>query len=256
MNNKTASREKHEFALFIDSLASLIEHKNVGNVVLFSDESLVHRIVNVLRLGPDDQCVFFDRSIQASVIIVSFIGRKQIQVTIQSIKKTTVLTPHVTFLLPILKRDDYQAALYGLTEVGVNTIQPVFTRKTIQQSFGNKDSERAQRIIIGAAEQSKNFAYPELKEPMTLEKALTVYGLAQAKIFFHPAGQPFFAVMEQLYTSKPDNILLLVGPEGDLHSEEKRIVQENEFIFCTLTPTIMRAVQASALGAGFIRSLL
>jgi RsmE family RNA methyltransferase len=256
MNSKAVNnREKHKFALFVESLSSLIYGKDSGNSLVVSDEKLLHRVMTVVRLNSGDHCIFFDRHVHVSVVIVAFVGKKQLNCTIQSVKKTVFLQPRLTFLLPLLKRDDYESALYALTEVGVSTIQLVFTQKTAHQWSGDRDTDRAQRVIISAAEQSKNFAYPELKEPISLESALKKYN-APAKIFFDPAGDKFFEVMQTLHSKNPQDVLLLVGPEGDLHSEEKKMVQVNGFIFCALTPTIMRAVQAAALGAGFVRSLL
>ncbi len=251
-----ADKEKHEFALFVPSLSSLVHQKDVGNSIVLSDETVVHRIATVLRLRPSDQCIFFDRDIQAIVEIMGFVGKKQIQVKIESVQKNLVLQPSVTFLLPMLKRDDYAAALYALTEVGVSTIQLIFTHKTPHQWSRDKDNERAQRIIISAAEQSKNFTYPQLQEPITLEAALQKYNAASVKFFFDPEGKHLFDVMNALHNDQPKDILLLIGPEGDLNSEEKRMVQVNQFIFCALTPTVIRAVQAATLGAGFVRSLL
>ena len=49
---------------------------------------------------------------------------------------------------------------------------------------------------------------------------------------------------------------MLVGPEGDLTHEEKQFVDDHGFIFCKLTPTIMRAHQAVAVGLGVLRSML
>jgi len=257
MKSKTvSSKEKHEFALFVESLSLLVGKSGSGSNVTLSDEKLLHRVANVLRLRIHDQCILFDRHIQASVTIVAFIGKKQISVAVQSVQKTIALQPTVTFLLPLLKREDYESALYSLAEVGVSTIQLVFTQKTAHHWAGAKDNDRAQRILIGAAEQSKNFAYPQLEEPISLEAALKKYNAASAKIFFDPEGKPFFDVMQKLHGNRAENVLLLIGPEGDLSLEEKKMVQVNDFVFCALTPTIVRAVQAAALGAGFVRSLL
>ncbi|HLC06825.1 MAG TPA: RsmE family RNA methyltransferase [Candidatus Babeliales bacterium] len=257
MNGKAAgSKEKHEFALFVESLSSLLQEKDSGSNIIIADEKLVHRIVNVLRFGVGDMCILFDRSVHVSALITTFVGKKQVNVTIQSVQKTLVLQPTITFLLPLLKRDDYESALYALTEVGVSTIQLIFTQKIAHQLASSRDSERAQRILISAAEQSKNFAYPELQEPIALEIALKKYSTASSKIFFDPEGKKFFDVMKTLYDNKAEHVLLLVGPEGDLSLEEKKTLQVNDFIFCALTPTIIRAVQAAALGAGFVRSLL
>lgn len=255
-NIAAAHKEKHEFALHIQSLSLLIQKKGPGSTVIFSDEKLFHRMVTVLRLRVDDTSVFFDQAIFITATIVAFVGKKQVHVVIKTIQPTTCLQPKVTFLLPMLKRDDYEAALYALTEVGVNYIQLVFTQKTGNQWAGNRDSERAQRILISAAEQSKNFAYPQLLAPVSLEVALKQNSGAAVKLFFDPEGELFFDVMQTVHNSQPEHVLLLVGPEGDLSLEEKKIVRTNGFIFCALTPTIMRAVQAAALAAGFVRSLL
>ncbi len=253
MNNMTA-HDKHEFALYKESLSLLVQHKTPGDSILFADEHLLHRMIHVLRLGKNDTCVFFDRNIYVSAAI-DVIGKKQIQVTLQSIHPTKELHPHITFLLPVLKREDYEAALYALTEVGVNTIQLVFTQKTGNKWAQERDGDRAHRIIISAAEQSKNFAYPELQSPIFLQEALKKYD-NWTKLFFDPQGTHLFDVMQTLRDTKPEHIALLVGPEGDLTVEEKRIVRENNFMFCSLTPTIVRAVQATTLAAGFVRSLL
>lgn len=242
--------------MFAESLSVLMQGKKVHGSLVISDEKLVHRMMHVLRLNVEDRCVLFDRNIQVSVEITAFTGKKQISLTIYSIQETHVFKPTITFLLPLLKRDDYESALYGLTEVGVNTIQLVFTQKTAHRWSGNRDSERAERIVISAAEQSKNFAYPDVKDPISLKAALEKWGKADMKIFFDPEGKKLFDIMHEMHQSKAKDILLLVGPEGDLHLEEKKMIQDNDFLFCALTPTVMRAVQAAALGAGFIRSLV
>ena len=45
-----------------------------------------------------------------------------------------------------------------------------------------------------------------------------------------------------------------VGPEGDLTQEEKDYLKQQGFVFCRLTPTVLRARQAVALGLGILRS--
>lgn len=251
-------KDTHEFAVYKESLSLLLQKQGPGSSVIFSDEKLFHRMVTVLRLRVGDGCIFFDKERYIVAKIESFVGKKQIQVIVESVHPTTILRPNITFLLPMLKRDDYESALYALTEVGVSTIQLVFTQKTGNCWSKERDNDRAQRILIAAAEQSKNFAYPRLKAPISLEVALQeqrdVGG--GVKIFFDPQGSHFFDVMNRLHDDRPEHVVLLIGPEGDLTLEEKKMVRTNKFIFCALTPTIMRAVQAAALAAGFVRSLL
>lgn len=256
MSDTTAHKDKHEFALYKESLSLLIQKKGPGDSLILTDETLLHRMMTVLRLHSKDRCIFFDRDTYIIATVEAFVGKKQVHITIHSIHSTTTLRPYITFLLPMLKREDYEAALYTLTEVGVTNIQLVFTQKTANKWSGERDSDRAHRIMIAAAEQSKNFAYPQLRAPISLQEALKKYSNCASKIFFDPQGKSFFDVMQILHADHPDQIVLLVGPEGDLTSEEKEVVRVYNFVFCALTPTIMRAVQATGLAAGFIRSLL
>jgi 16S rRNA (uracil1498-N3)-methyltransferase len=205
-------------------------------------------------LNIDDLCIFFDKQSKIAGTIATA-DKKRVVIVIQSQEKITPLKPTIIFLLPLLKRDDYETALYALTEIGVNIIQPIFTQKTAHQ-WNRRDNDRAERILIGAAEQSKNFAYPELADPILLDTALQKYAAAPIKIFFDPLGKPFFEVAQIVHSKNISQLLLLIGPEGDLNAEEKKITHTHGFIFCALTPTIMRATQAASLGAGFIRSLL
>src|SRR5436190_21644325 len=163
-------KEKHEFALYVALLSSLVETILPGEDIIISDEKIIHRMKFILRLSPQEQCIFFDKIIHVKCIIKEFIGKKQVKCIMQEKKINTILSPMITFLLPILKRDDFENAIYSLTEIGVTIIQLVLTKKTYNVTFNQKEMERVQRIIIAAAEQSKNFAYPELKAPISLLK--------------------------------------------------------------------------------------
>lgn len=246
--------EKHEFAFFVESLSALVKPVSLQQSLVINDETLFHRIKTVLRLVSGDTIVLFDHKISVHCTLAEFIGKKQVRCMVNEKKIHTVLLPQITFLLPVLKRDDFEQALYALTEVGVNTIQLVSTQKTRTAWSGQKELERAKRIIISAAEQSKNFSLPELKAPVSLSMALGIS--ASVKIFFEPNGVSAFSFAQQLRDKKPDHLVLLVGPEGDLSSEEKKMVAAENFVLCALTPTILRAVQAAGLGAGLVRSLL
>src|SRR5690348_1171860 len=114
---------KHEFALHIATLSALVEEVFPGEEIVISDEKVVHRMLTVLRLQTDDECIVFDHKLHVRFVIKEFIRKKQIRCVMQSQGMNTILSPRITFLLPVLKRDDFEAALYSLTEVGVTTIQ-------------------------------------------------------------------------------------------------------------------------------------
>ncbi len=250
------NKEKHEFALFVELLSVLLQKIVPDTVFIITDEKLFHRITTVLRAHLDQECIVFDRILYAYCTIVALSGKKQIHMKLKSKHFTHTFNPSITFLLPMLKKDDYEGALYSLVETGVTTVQLVITRKTHTSWSSERDMDRAQRIFIAAAEQSKNYCFPLLKAPVLLEQALHALQSNSTNIFFDPTGKPCFSVMRELYDNQPQDVVLLIGPEGDLSNEEKKMIKEKNFIFCALTPTVLRSTQAAALSAGLVRSLL
>jgi 16S rRNA (uracil1498-N3)-methyltransferase len=242
---------KHQFAFYVPDLDSFVSPGKT--IIELLDADLLHRIITVLRMQKGQEVVLFDKQIHC-VAQISGNTKKSISFSISEKKKNTILAPSITVLLPILKREDFEAALYSLAELGINKIQPVITRKS-QQHWSPKDAQRAHKIVLSAAEQSKNFSFPEIMPVIPIDEAIaTLCDPAGAKLFCDPAGMPF---AEFLATYKrPNSIIVCVGPEGDLLPEEKQLLAQQGFGFFALTPTVLRACQATALAAGILRAML
>ena len=255
MNNSTTGR--HQFALYIESLHDIVHNTNKKGLLHIDDEQLAHRIVHILRLGINDTCILFDQFYQAQASLVGVVKKKILSFTIQPVAQNTQLKPDISILLPLLKRDALEDTVYGLTEVGVNTIQLVITQKVHRTWGGAKEHERLQRVIISAAEQSKNFSFPTLIEPIQYLNALQQCATDE-KFFFDHAGNPTAYLCAKLLnkTTASDSIAILIGPEGDLTAQEKITAQKHGFEAYMLTPTILRSTQAASLAAGIIRSIM
>jgi 16S rRNA (uracil1498-N3)-methyltransferase len=159
--------------------------------------------------------------------------------------------------LPLLKKDDFETALYSLVELGTTTIQLIATQKTQRSWAGEKELDRCQRIMIAAAEQSKNFIIPTLIPPIHLTEYLKkITENEHPKIYFDPQGSAGLALLNNLAQQKAKHYMLMVGPEGDLTQSEKELLQAKSFYFCQLTPTVLRSVSAVILGAGIMRTLM
>jgi 16S rRNA (uracil1498-N3)-methyltransferase len=205
----------------------------------------------ILRLEADDELIIFSRSHHAQVRIVA-LDKKSITVHVITSQPNHVLKPTISFLLPILKREAFEAALYFLVEAGVNDIYPVVTAKAHRTWGGQRERDRLDRIMISAAEQSKHFSLGTLHEPLSLVDA--VRHTSEANIFFDAVGQPLSQVVSMI--SKAESVTLLIGPEGDLTPDEKSVIDKAGFVCSRLTPTILRAEDAAGVGACMIRSLL
>lgn len=252
MNNNS---QTHEFALYVPSLTENQPNIKPDNQITLAIPDLYHRLVRVLRLQPGKKVVLFDRTHHVRCEVEIIEKDPRLTVRIHEIVLHTSLIPEVTVWLPLLKRDDLDTALYTLHEMGVTTIQLITTQKTQRSWTGDKEMERLERIMGAAAEQSKQFVFPTLREPQTLTDMLTTLNSDSTRIFCDPTGTDLWTVLKETRAESPQSFTVLIGPEGDLTPQEKEQVKETGFIFCALTPTVLRAHQAVSLMSGIIRSV-
>ncbi len=242
----------HQFALYYVHLDTILGGKKQGNTFQLQDSEIIKRIVHVLRLVESESVLLFNKQTQWVVTIES-IEKKHITCTITSITQAKEINPHITFLLPLLKRDSLEQAVYNLVELGVNTIQLVATQKTQNKLNGQKELERLERICISACEQSKQFNVPTIIAPIPFAQAMNLKHTTLC-LYADPEGEKLSMIIPHIEGNRKP-IMLMVGPEGDLTSDEKALLKNNNFIFCALTPTVLRSWQAASLLTGIVRSL-
>ena len=254
--------QTHLFSIYAPNLK--LNSWSVDQLVTLHDAEVIHRLSKVLRFEVGDTFIFFDTKIFAKVTIQEN-SKKNIQIKVLQVQTHQTLMPHVTFLLPLLKKEALEQAVYSLCELGINKIQLVITQKSRQSLLHEKEFARLQAIVIAAAEQSKNYNLSELVMPQKLSEIVNIIAPC-FNIVFDPAGASFFDLREKLFPSSSTEIrdpiklkksysaiALLVGPEGGLTDQELSLLQKSGFVSCALTPTILTAVQAVALGAGLMR---
>ena len=249
--------QKHEFAFFTTDVAQL---KRDNHDYTLRDADLVRRLLAVVRVQPEDTVLLFDDAMQVACTVVAC-SKKDVIVRVDARSEHTVLQPEIIWLLPILEREAFEESLEALTVMGANQIVPVITQKSRRTwamgSNSVKDRDRARRLMLAAAEQSKQFLLPKIQETLALKDALATYAQKNSeKVFFDAQGQSAFDVVGQMKKRNQKTIVVLVGPEGDLTTEEKTLAEAYSFVFCKLTPTILRASAAVEVGMGLLRSCL
>lgn len=242
--------ETHEFALFLKNLEQYSSQKKQ---VTLTEPEIVHRIKNVLRLNLGEVITFFSQTHQAQAKLLS-IEKRHILVDLAEMQKLEPLTPSIHWLLPLLDREAYEHSLEQLTVMGAASITPVITAKSRKKPA--TDEERAQRLLISAAEQSKQFVLPCYKKTTTLEDTLTNLPHNTLVLFCHPDGIQAQKAIEKLRAEKPINLICLMGPEGDFTKEERVLLQKAGGLSIALTKTVLRSETALTVFLGILRSFI
>jgi len=241
----------HQFALYQNNLGTLLAGKKAGITTLI-DRDLAHRIVRILRLTAGESVTLFNRTMIVDALLKEQLSSDKITIEITSIKAPIAIKPEITIVMPLLKKEALETALYELTAFGVNQIMLYSSTKT--HAHTGFSSERLERIMIAAAEQSKQFFLPMLHAPKPLAELLNT--IDYPLIFADPSGTPASDMLAQLHTKKPLSFTLMVGPEGDLTPTEKQMLHHHHAQFYRLTPTILRAEQALSVLVGIIRTFI
>lgn len=222
---------------------------------LITDEQLFHRLVRVLRLRESDSLILFNQQYHALVILEKITAPQSISVILQgSVLSNTVYQPTMCLYLPLLKKEALEEAIYSAVEVGIQHIKLYHAHKAHIKAVDSTLERRIQMQAIAAAEQSKNYAAARIEMPISFDAM--VQQVAQYDQFFvcDPAGMCAGDAWASLQSKK--RYAFLVGPEGGLTDDELHALVALGVQSVALTPTILRAPQAVAVGGGMFRSLM
>lgn len=162
-----------------------------------------------------------------------------------SIQKVHTATPNKTHLhlavAPTKMNERYEWFLEKATEIGISEITPILcdnSERTVVKV------DRMEKILVSAMKQSNQYFLPKLNEPIRFQKFID-----QAY-----SGQKFIAHCEETNKKslkealvKNQNVLVLIGPEGDFSVKEIEMALSNNFIPVTLGATRLRTETAAVV---------
>lgn len=194
-------------------------------------EGLQHRLRHVLRLQPGDSFHLFDGQSGRYKAELADTKARTAKVLEQTDSLPT-LQP-LALLLGLPKRDALESALRQATELGVTDVYPILTDYSVANRL---NAERAQAILIEAAEQCERLTIPTLHKPVPLLAAVEGWHktnpsavLAWADETANPAS------------TIPQASAVLIGPEGGFSPTEQEALRPLSYIkTLSLGKTILR----------------
>ncbi len=248
----------HRFALHSQQR---LPDSEVGQTFKIDDEDLYMRITRVLRLRAGENVMLFD-DIQSQLLQLessTFQNKKTITATLLEFTLHKRLEPRINLCIGLLKKEALQEVAYYAAAMGATHLIPVLTGK-VQRSWGkDKEQERLKKVMIAACEQSKQFIVPSIEPLLTFDQFLTSHacsGQNQSSIYFDVHGKPLLRQLNEHEAKLPKTITLFWGPEGGLLPQEVTALDQYGFSCAVLTPTVLRAVDAVAVGLGSFVSCL
>lgn len=207
----------------------------------------VSRHAQVLRLQPGDALRLFNGQGDEWQAEVLSMGRQTVVVRVdQPLACDRELPRPVTLALGMPANDRMDALVEKATELGVQTIQPLHTSRSVLRLTGERaDKRRAhwQGVATAASEQSGRTAVPHLAPVRSVADWLdqlapsTSDAEQRCLLSFTPDAVP----LSSLPSRAGCPLLVLSGPEGGLDPQEEAHARQRGFVPVSLGPRVLRA---------------
>lgn len=203
------------------------------------DENDIRHIKLVMRMGDNEKIeVVFDNE-----MYICCLENVKDNIKIKIINKEenkTFVFPKINLIIPILKEQKMDYILQKSTELGVYSITPIFTERTIVK-IDSKEYEkrilRWQKIVKEASEQSKRNDIPIINQIINLKdiKQTNDINIVCSTIEQKNNIKNMFQNIKNC-----DTINVVIGPEGGLSINEEQFLNKQGFISTSLGTRILR----------------
>lgn len=206
------------------------------------DPELFHQWTKVLRYEPGREVILFNNKREVRLYRIVKIGNNAVHVELVTEMEPQLPNTELYLCFAMLKKDKNEWILQKGTELGVSHFVPLLTYRTEKTGW---NTERAEKIVIEAAEQCERADIPRLREPISPQKIIEELKDKVEILVAEQKSLKFSAL--NLEFVKP--VAILVGPEGGWSEEEKKYFAENNLVHISLSDFTLRAETAAIAAA-------
>ena len=215
------------------------------NQIIILDEFSSHHAIRVMRVKVDDFLVLFNGDGFEYRGRVSDINKKTINVEILSKEKKNNESPiNINLFQSISSNEKMDMVIQKATELGVSSIQPIFTsRSTIKLSL-DRTKKRVihwKQVSISACEQSGRSKIPTIKSPIEFDQISEGIKTNSLNLLLHPDNLEESSNLPNEYSG---DINIFIGPEGGFSQDEALLLKKQNCINIQLGPRILRTETA------------
>lgn len=203
-----------------------------------------HHILDVMRLKELDKVVTFDGTGREYIGFIKEVKRKDL--VIEIVETRTPLSREsskITLIQAIPKKERMDYIVEKATELGVSTIIPIFTKRTIPDWDDTKREryvERWRRIAQEASKQSGRSNIPDVGRMLTFPESLKdsdMYDLALIAVLSDETV-PLKSILKDF---KGGHVAIAIGPEGDFTPDEVNSAKQANFRPVSLGPRVLKS---------------
>ena len=215
------------------------------NQIIILDEFSSHHALRVMRVKVDDFLILFNGDGFEYRGRVSDINKKTINIEILSKEKNNNESPiNINLFQSISSNEKMDMVIQKATELGVSSIQPIFTsRSTVKLSLDRikKRLIHWRQVSISACGQSGRSKIPTIKSPIGFDRFVEGISTNSLNLLLHPDNSKESSNLPNKYSG---DINIFVGPEGGFSQDEVLLLKKQNCINIQLGSRILRTETA------------
>lgn len=214
------------------------------------------RHIMVLRLSAGDTLTLFNGLGGEYQARITRIDRQRVTTEIVSHSSREAELPYrITLAQGIPEATKMDWIIEKSVELGVSDIIPLAAQRSVVRLDNDRAEKRLSRwqaIAISAAQQCGRNRLPHIASPVGTGEYLR-QTTPSPRILFSPRATE--TLSEWVRHQKPQDITLLIGPEGGFSPEEENMAEQQGVTFLSMGPRILRTETAGLAAVAAINAL-
>jgi 16S rRNA (uracil1498-N3)-methyltransferase len=226
-----------------------VEPSSVKENKIYIGKQESHHIVDVMKLRKGDSVIVFDGTGKEYEGNISLIANKAVVVDIARVTNVDKKRPvYISLAQAIPKKDKMDLIIQKASELGVDTIFPFESSRTVVKSKGERRRhkvERWQKIAIGASKQCGRTDLAKVQEITYFETILD--WMPRYDLAIMPCVSEKSTLLKDVLNNKnePNKVLIVIGPEGGFSKGEIGRAKERGAFLVTLGDLVLRSDTAA-----------
>jgi 16S rRNA (uracil1498-N3)-methyltransferase len=210
-----------------------------NNTISVDNTDLIHQWKNVLKFKIGEEIILANPNGIEALCKIESIDKKSANLKLISEQENNKTVKRmVTLYSSILKRENFEFIAQKATELGIKTIVPIKTERTIKQ---NINLQRLNKIVTEASELCGRNTVPEIKDTMDFKDAITESIENNYTVLFDATGTQ----LTQSIENWQKKMAIFIGPEGGFTDAELEFARENKIQIISISPLMLRGETAA-----------
>ncbi len=226
--------------------------------VSITDSHEIHHIKDVLRLKNGSLIQIFNARSQQADAVIEQINGTSIQVRIEKVKDNEEGEGKIILACAPPKKGKFEFIIEKCTELGVDSIIPLKTKRTEVVFKGDKMQAKLSRfetVAVNAAKQSQRVKVPHIYPMMLLPQVLQNLDPNGLHLFpsLHHHSKHICDVLLKADKQKP--VTIFIGPEGDFTPDEVGLAVQYGCVPVSLGDTVLKVETAAIATVALVKFL-